>query len=205
MPLPWDAHYLIRWSQFLLELSNHIDSGLGASRFAGIQITGAAKGVEMYLPNFGDDPQRLIDLGYTHQRLTSVYKYLIRAYAQAFPGGNKILSLSSTVINTGEQNRIHEDVVDYMRSRLPEGAVKISYWQDKTVTDISRATEALKHGYELGMPVVLEPASRNVTGDRALSEVGVEWAEQFKVGNGELIISPYEEQADLVLALALGE
>jgi hypothetical protein len=185
MPIPWDTRYLRMWDRFLRALGTRYRS---EPRLKGIQITGAAKGVEMYLPNFGDDPERLIAEGYTHGRLVGAYKYLIRSYAQHFPQCFKFLSFSSTVVNVpGEQNTVHEQVLEEL---LRQGCgVKLSYWQD--TMGPSQATETFLEGTRRGASWVLEPASRTSVGTPAM-----EWATALPTSG---TFSPYEEQKDIVL------
>jgi hypothetical protein len=83
LPLPWDPVYLNRWFTFLKAVSARYQDRPSFIKIAAdgpTSITG-----EMTLPNTPADLCTWVSVGYTSDRITSVWKQVFASYAQIFP------------------------------------------------------------------------------------------------------------------------
>ena len=126
MPVPWDEVYLSKWEKFIEAFGKRYN---GNSHIYSIQMTGGGHIGEMNLPKAY---QKWREIGYSDERIITVWKQIIDAYRKAFPDIPTNLDINEPL---GRKSDVLGPVASYVVSTYPG---KVYLQQNGLREDISR-------------------------------------------------------------------
>ena len=111
-PLPWDEVYLSEWIRFVDALGRRYgsDDTVILVHMAGPTINSA----EMHLPKRGEARQKILDAGYSKEKLVKAWRKVIDAYSVAFSGRALALNIAVPLMRDGSL----EEIIRYGLSKV---------------------------------------------------------------------------------------
>jgi hypothetical protein len=119
LPMPWDSTYLERWHGFIRALRARYDPNSAVVLLPAVGPTSIS--AEMSLPDYPEDVEKWISLGYTKEKYEAAWQKTIDVYMQAFPHKKITLTLypGLPIPNRAARDALRQDLVDYGVNRYP--------------------------------------------------------------------------------------